>query len=206
LRKYRGPPCTRFHSAAGAAKPAPRSGPGLEGIDCIYISVDFSLAADQEIESLWADAGTTGLALAGNDLANRIGGGAGNDTLIGGGGNDRLIGGAGADQLTGGTGRDTFIFNSPLDGMTNVDTIVDYVAADDSIQLDRTYFDELSPGRLRNSAFSLDSATGSDAQIVYDTTTGALYYDSNGALVGGTTQFAVLQGAPTLTAHEFLIV
>jgi|GEM_PF-691010 len=195
-----------------------------EGSDSLYTSVNLTLTAGQEIEFLRAIAGATGLVLGGNDFDNRIygaagsdtitggGGGdrlygdAGNDTLNGGNGNDKLYGGEGMDLLTGGAGRDTFIFNNPLDGMTNVDTIVDYFAAHDSIQLDRTYFDELSPGRLRNSAFSLDSATGSDAQIVYDTTTGALSYDTNGALAGGATQFAVLQGAPTLNAHEFLIV
>ncbi len=62
-----------------------------EGIDSIYASIDLSLAADQEIESLWANAGTAGLTLTGNDFANRIYGAAGNDTLTGGGGNDRLV-------------------------------------------------------------------------------------------------------------------
>ncbi len=54
-----------------------------EGIDSIYASIDLSLAADQEIESLWANAGTTGLTLTGNDFANRILRAAGNDTLTG---------------------------------------------------------------------------------------------------------------------------
>jgi len=195
-----------------------------EGIDTIYTGIDLILTAGQEIEFLRANAGAPGLVLGGNDFANSIYGATGDDTLTGGGGadrlygnagddalnggndNDKLYGGEGMDLLTGGAGKDSFIFNSPLDGVTNVDTITDYVAADDSIQLDRTYFDELAPGKLRQSAFALDSATGSDAQIVYDTTTGALFYDSNGALAGGATQFAVLQGAPTLNAHEFLIV
>jgi Ca2+-binding RTX toxin-like protein len=47
------------------------------------------------MESLHANAGGTGLALTGNEVANRIIGGAGDDTLVGGGGNDTLIGGAG---------------------------------------------------------------------------------------------------------------
>ncbi|MCC8431471.1 calcium-binding protein, partial [Reyranella aquatilis] len=213
-----------------------------EGIDSIYTSVNLTLTAGQEIESLWANAGATGLVLGGNDFNNRIygaagndtlsgdhgsdrlygeegndtlsgGGGAdhlfgdgGNDTLNGGHGNDRLNGGTGMDQLTGGAERDTFIFNAPLDGATNVDTIMDYVVADDSIYLHQTYFDGLAMGKLRASAFALDSATGSAAQIVYDTTTGALSYDSNGALAGGATQFAIIHGAPTLSANEFLIV
>lgn len=42
----------------------------------------------------------------GNDLANRITGGAGNDVLSGGEANDRLIGGLGNDTLDGGAGAD----------------------------------------------------------------------------------------------------
>jgi Ca2+-binding RTX toxin-like protein len=144
--------------------------------------------------------------LSGGGGGDRLYGGNGNDTLTGGVANDRIHGGAGEDQLTGGLGRDTFIFDTPLDGATNVDTIVGYVVADDVIHLDRDYFGDLGMGPLGASAFALDAATGSAAQIVYDTTTGALSYDSNGALAGGATQFAVIQGAPTLNAHEFFIV
>jgi len=110
------------------------------------------------------------------------------------------------DLLNGGNGGDTFIFDTPLDAATNVDTILDYLAADDVIRLEQTHFGGLAAGYLSASAFALDSATGSDAQIVYDTTTGALFYDNNGALAGGATQFAVLQGTPTLNANEFFIV
>jgi Ca2+-binding RTX toxin-like protein len=195
-----------------------------QGSDSIHTSIDLTLAAGQEIEFLRAYADATGLVLGGNDFDNRIYGaggndtlsggggadrlygGAGNDTLNGGHGDDRLHGGAGEDQLTGSDGRDSFVFDTPLDGSTNVDTIVDYVAADDLIRLNQTTFGGLGTGYLSASAFALDNATGSAAQIVYNTTTGALSYDSNGALAGGATQFAVLQGAPTLNANEFFIV
>ncbi|MBU8874085.1 DUF4347 domain-containing protein [Reyranella sp. MMS21-HV4-11] len=144
--------------------------------------------------------------LMGGGGIDRLFGNGGDDTLNGGNGNDRLNGGTGMDQLTGGAGNDTFIFNAPLDGVTNVDTILDYVVADDSIYLHQTYFGELAMGKLSASAFALDSATGLAAQIVYNTTTGALSYDNNGALAGGATQFAVVQGAPTLNENEFFIV
>ena len=42
--------------------------------------------------------------------------------------------------------------------------------------------------------------------IVYDTATGALYYDSNGATAGGQTQFAALAGAPALSVTDFFVV
>lgn len=47
--------------------------------------------------------------LIGNDLANRLEGGAGNDTLRGGWGNDTLIGGVGNDILDGGRGSDHMV-------------------------------------------------------------------------------------------------
>ncbi|SEL70428.1 M10 family metallopeptidase C-terminal domain-containing protein [Xaviernesmea oryzae] len=43
----------------------------------------------------------------GNQAANQLAGGAGNDTLFGADGDDVLIGGAGADKLDGGAGNDT---------------------------------------------------------------------------------------------------
>jgi Ca2+-binding RTX toxin-like protein len=59
------------------------------GTDTVYASVDYALAGGEEIEILRADAGTTGLQLAGNEMANSLYGGAGYDTLAGGGGDDR---------------------------------------------------------------------------------------------------------------------
>jgi len=49
--------------------------------------------------------------------ANKLDGGAGNDSLIGGAGNDSLVGGAGDDTIYAGTGKDT------IDGGDGVDTL-----------------------------------------------------------------------------------
>ena len=70
-----------------------------EGRDTVFASVSYTLGAGQHIERLRADAGATGLTLTGNELANYLIGGAGDDTLIGRAGPDRLNGGAGADLL-----------------------------------------------------------------------------------------------------------
>ena len=59
---------------------------------------------------------------------------------------------------------------------------------------------------LAPAQFAVGAATGQGPQIVYNAVTGALFYDSNGASAGGSTQFAVLTGAPTLTNQDFLIV
>jgi VCBS repeat-containing protein len=49
--------------------------------------------------------------LTGDDYANWLRGGAGDDTISGGAGNDVLDGGAGADTVDGGTGDDTLVYN-----------------------------------------------------------------------------------------------
>ena len=90
----------------------------------------------------------------------------------------------------------------------NVDVITDFNPVNDSLQLSSAVFSGLavSNGQLAASAFALDTATGSVAQVVYDSHTGALYYDSNGSGAGGSTQFAVLQGAPNLTEKQIFVV
>ena len=167
-----------------------------EGSDNVYASVDYALAAGQEVEFLRVY-GSAGLTLTGNEL---------NDYLIGGAGDDTLNGGLGNDRLTGGAGNDTFGFNQQISSAINVDTITDYSVANDSIELSQTVFADFSLGQLTASDFALNSATGAGPQIVYNTTSGALFYDSNGADVGGQSQFATLTGLPSLTASEFFII
>ncbi len=117
-----------------------------EGDDTVFTSVSYRLAAGSEVEHLRANAGSTGLALTGNQLANQIDGGAGNDVLNGGAGddvlrgnagNDRLLGGAGHDVMSGGAGADTFIFRSAADaglGATR-DRITDFSDSEDHVNL-----------------------------------------------------------------------
>jgi Ca2+-binding RTX toxin-like protein len=166
------------------------------GTDTVYASTSWTMAADQEIETLraYGTGGNAGLTLGGNNLDNSLFGGAGNDTLDGGAGNDRLAGGA---------GNDIYRFSTAL-GPTNVDTIVGFNTAQDSIALDHTIFTGLSLGLLSVSAFSLDSASGSGAQIVYNHTTGELFYDANGS-AGSSTEFATLTGHPSLNNTNFTV-
>jgi len=100
------------------------------GSDTVFASVNFSLTSGSEIEFLRANAGASGLALAGNSVAN---------TIIGGSGNDTLTGAAGADTLTGGVGADGFAYQSLADSTVAAggrDTITDFSgAAGDTIDL-----------------------------------------------------------------------
>jgi parallel beta-helix repeat protein len=113
------------------------------GIDLVKSFIS-SFMLDQGIENL-TYVGTGDFRGRGNDLANVIRSGVGNDHLFGGGdrdilfggvGSDVLDGGSGADMLTGGTGNDIFVFRK---GEANGDLITDFVgngaATGDSIQL-----------------------------------------------------------------------
>jgi len=136
----------------------------------------------------------------------------GNDLLFGNAGVDTLNGGIGSDLLEGGAGVDTFVFNTAL-GATNIDTIVDFTVGTDVIHLDNVIFVSLTLGALNPANFIFSTTVPTDTTgdantfIKYDSTTGALYYDSNGSAAGGTfLQFATLTGSPdTLDAGSFVV-
>jgi Ca2+-binding RTX toxin-like protein len=135
-------------------------------------------------------------------------GGALADTLNGSTGNDTLNGGAGNDSLIGGSGRDEFIFDSAL-GPTNVDGISGYSATDDTIRLDDAVFVGIgAAGTLAASAFTTGAAaTTADHRIIYNSGTGALFYDADGFGAGAAVQFATLTGVSgVITNTEFLII
>lgn len=141
----------------------------------------------------------------GNDFTNKLNGGTATAN-----GNDTLDGGLGNDTLTGGSGSDVFVFSSTL-GATNVDTITDFVVAD-QIHLDSAIFDALSAGALSGSDFvsGAGAVAGLDStdRIIYNTTTGDLYYDADGNGGVAAVKFATLGTTthPTMTASEFTIV
>jgi Ca2+-binding RTX toxin-like protein len=129
------------------------------------------------------------------------------DTLNGGDGNDLLNGGVGNDKLTGGDGDDTFAFDTPFAAGNNIDLVADFTPGSDTIQVDQTnYFQGLSLGELAASQFAIGSATGTGPQIVYNQTTGALFFDSDGAGAGVAARFATVAGHPTLSASDFFVV
>lgn len=140
----------------------------------------------------------------GND---KLYGGAGNDTLIGGTGNDKLWGGLGNDILTGGSGADTFIFDSKL-GSTNIDTIKDFSVKDDTIWLDDDIFKKVGKvGDLAADAFHIGTKAGdAEDRIIYNKSTGKLYYDADGTGSAAAVHFATLTKGLALTAADFDII
>ncbi|WP_081423666.1 tandem-95 repeat protein [Pelodictyon luteolum] len=84
-----------------------------EGIDEVRTSLGtYTLTDDVDILRYTGTTVNAGFTGTGNELANRIYGGAYNDTLTGGAGDDVLWGGAGADTLSGGIGNDTIIIGT----------------------------------------------------------------------------------------------
>jgi hypothetical protein len=157
--------------------------------------------------------------LTGGDGADRLNGGAGADTLIGAGGNDVFLVNPGNDRLSGGTGADKFIYNTNATftkTAVGVDTITDFVISqNDKIVLDKTTFPKITSAN--GTGFSIDAefakvntdvkAAISGADIVYNTATGALFYNQNGTATGFGTggKFAVLSNKPGLTENQFII-
>lgn len=188
------------------------------GIDAITSAITRSLGSYSTIENLTL-LGTAAINGTGNSLANTIvgnsgnniiNGGSGNDTLAGGLGNDRLMGDVGNDMLTGGTGLDTFVFNTALNASTNVDRIVDFSVADDSIWLENGIMTALGTVGTFSSAAFVRNTTGlaQDAadRIIYESDTGNLYYDSNGNAAGGSVLIGVLSANLLLTHNDFSII
>jgi Ca2+-binding RTX toxin-like protein len=169
---------------------------------------------DGEIEQL-RFAGTGAFAGTGNDLDNRLTGGAWNDWLDGGAGADTLVGGAGSDTLTGGAGDDTFVLR--LGG--GVDRITDFVAGSDRLEVavnPGTRLAIITPAAadltVATAAKAIGPVDGRDALfVVNDGTSTAIYcYRSADGDVtvsaGELTQIAQLTGVPGVTAGDFVLV
>ncbi|MGL4488435.1 MAG: calcium-binding protein [Rhizobiaceae bacterium] len=145
-------------------------------------------------------------------------GGAGNDVIIGDATANFLFGSAGADftdgqlgndYLNGGVGADRFRFSTALNASSNMDTIADFNLADDTMLLENAIFTQLTvAGALSATQFkNLNlGAIDADDRILYNDTTGALFYDADGSGAGAAIQFALLTGSPTVTVADFFVV
>lgn len=144
--------------------------------------------------------------LSGGSGADRFTGNASANSLYGNVGNDTLNGGLGADVLSGGAGRDVFVFDTRL-SPGNVDKILGYVVADDTIHLDNKYMTKLKAGRLASSAFWKGSkAHDSNDRIIYDSSKGYLYYDADGTGSSKQVLIATMTKNLKMTYGEFYVI
>jgi serralysin len=145
--------------------------------------------------------------LQGSNYGDKLIGSDGGTALSGLNGDDTLVGGTGADKLEGGAGRDQFVFNTVL-GASNVDRINDFSVSEDLIVLDRSIFTAFadkplsSQGNLKIGA----SATEVYNYIIYNSSTGELFYDADGSGAGAQIKFAELAKDLVLTAHNFAFI
>ena len=207
-------------------------GPGLENLDLADDKGVASFGTGNELDNRISGAteGGTLLGLGGNDtlIVRNVQntafarGGDGNDTLFGGSnfdelfgdsGNDLLVTAGGAGSLTGGAGADIFFVNGLRD--TSFDPaheLTDFVTASDTIRLDASVMPALgASGRFaagdgRFAANSSGTAQDLSDRVVYNFTTGDLWYDADGSAAGEALLIVALAGAPTLAATDIEVV
>jgi Ca2+-binding RTX toxin-like protein len=129
--------------------------------------------------------------------------------LNGGSGNDTMIAGAAGDVFEGQHGADTYVFRH---APGPADAISDFSSGADKILLDATAFAGLgsSGNFVANdpryyAAGGATAAHDADDRVVFNPTTGWLYYDADG--VGGAVarQFILFASVPMLNATDFAV-
>ena len=166
------------------------------GTDLVLSSITYTLGANVENLTL---IGTAAISATGNALANVVTGNAGNNVINGGLGSDMLIGGAGADK---------FVFNSTL-GPTNIDTLADFSVVEDKIQLENSVMKGLggATGVLATNVFVVgDHATTTSQHVIYDSTSGNLFYDADGSGAADKIQIAHLEPGLALDHTHFEVI
>ncbi len=138
---------------------------------------------------------------------------AGNDRLTGNTGDDTLYGGAGKDVLNGGGGRDAFVFDSKPNKKTNLDKVVDFSVADDSIWLENKIFTKLGkigsekkPAMIKKSNFASEKAKDKDDYIIYSKKKATISYDADGSGKGKAVEIATVKKGTALTYEDFFVI
>ena len=169
------------------------------GFDTVNASVSYTLPAWVNHLTL---TGTAALNGTGNELPNGITGNSGANVLAGRDGNDTLTGDGGADS---------FLFNV-APGTANADSLVDFTSGQDKVTLDGNFHasagasGNFAAGDARFWSSTSGAAHDVDDRVIYNTSTGQLWYDADGTGGGAAQLIATLQGAPSLAASDIAII
>jgi Ca2+-binding RTX toxin-like protein len=169
--------------------------------------------------------------LRGNGGANSLWGAGGADTVLGGDGNDYLLGHEGADRLrgdlgddtlsggngndvlTGGDGADSFLFDFAPDTFANADRITDFDGSEDVLVFAANIFGTLATasglpaGLLLASQFHLGNAAADTGdRLIYQQTSGRLYYDADGSGTDAQVLVATLRAGTVLAADDIYLL
>ena len=132
----------------------------------------------------------------------------GDDTMDGGAGNDTINNGLGTDTMIGGAGKDTFVFNALPSQFSDdePDKIKDFNAKDDVMKLQHFSFFDLDVGKLPGDAF-VEGTRAVEVQdrIIYDGSTGKLYFDPDGTGEAEQILFATLTNKTGISAADFVV-
>ncbi|MGL6208968.1 MAG: calcium-binding protein, partial [Paracoccaceae bacterium] len=147
----------------------------------------------KSIENLTGGSGAD--TLVGNTVAN---------TIVGGQGADRIDGRGERDILTGGTGADAFVFSTAT-GSDNRDTITDFEAGVDKIELSSSIFGAIG-ATLEADEFRLFTGPrDANDYITYDQSRGFIFYDADGSGAGAAVVIAQVTAGTTVVFSDFVI-
>lgn len=171
-----------------------------EGYDKAFSSVTYTLYAHIEELILTGKAHINGT---GNNQDNVIIGNSGNNSLSGFDGNDIIDGLGGNDAYLGGAGKDIFRLSTAPNAKSNVKTVVDFVQGEDAVEINAAAFKwkDVPLGALlaENFGSNADGVAETETQrLVYNNTTGQLFYDADGSGRGKAVLVAVFENAPDL--------
>jgi Ca2+-binding RTX toxin-like protein len=137
-------------------------------------------------------------------------GNAAGQTLTGQVGADTLWGAGGLDTLWGGGGTDTFIFREM--GTANADRISDWSSGSDKLHLDDAAFTAIGAaggfvaGDARFWSSSAGTAHDANDRVIFNTSTGSLYYDADGTGSGAAQLIATVQSGATVVATDIVVI
>ena len=131
--------------------------------------------------------------------------GNGNDVIIGSNVANRIEDNGGNDTLTGGGGADDFVFEYLNHG---VDTITDFFwIENDEIHISEEFGGGLTEGFLQYNQFTIgSSASDSSDRVIYNSSSGDLFFDADGAGSNPQVQFASLNSGLALIASDFVVI